>query len=198
MPWLAQAGLFIVFIDFYWAGAARALGVSQESAFWLGSSRAGIAIEPLMVLSGLTALAFGALLVLLFVDNPFIAAAVVGVSVIDGWILLRSWPMWGIAQFFEGKVVWSPAAGAGTWSGPGLAGARRLTAERGIWNRHARRFAAVLVPLVAIVSLLHYLDWQWLADLVLYAVGLPLLAVVVVYGTGRLLQECNIDTDHSL
>jgi hypothetical protein len=200
VPWLAQSGLFIVFLDFYWAAAARALGISSKGAFRLASDRAGIAVEPLLVLFALAVLTGACLLVVMFQDSLLLSGVVLAFAVVvDGYVLLRSWPMWGIAFFFEGKVVWSPSAGAGLWSGPGLGAAWVLTGERGVWNPHSRRFLLVLLPLtVTVVVLRALLDWQLLSDLLLYVAGLPLLALVVVFGTGRLLEERNIDTDYLL
>lgn len=198
-PWLAQTGLFILFLDFYLAAAARSLGVSKQPAFWLATERAGIAIEPLLVVSGVAGLGFVAALIVLFQDSLLIsAAAILLTTAVIVFVFLRSWPMWGIPFFFAGQVLWSPAAEGSRWSGPGLRAAWALTGARGVWNPHSRRVVlAVLSVSLLVLCLKVILDQPLLADLLLYVLGLPLVSLLVVFGTGRLLQESQIDLGDS-
>lgn len=195
VPWLAQAGMFLLCLDFYLAAAAKAGHLSPENTFWLALSRAGICIEPMLVIFLLFVFSSACFLVVLYQDQVWLSVLAVSVAVVvDLYVLARVWPFWGIPFFFEGKTRWSPAARGRVWEGPGLGLAWRLTREQGVLNRHGLRFMAGFITLIVVVfGLQDYLAWDGLSDVVLYVLGLPVLSVITMHGTAELIRATNID-----
>ena len=198
MPWLAQIGLFIVFVDFYFGAAARAAGITDENAFWFSMGRNSVFIEPLILLFILVVIVSICFMVVIFQENmliSFTAVAITAVFVV--YLLARTWPVWGVSFFYVGKLAWSGSASGYLWQGPGMELALRLTREQGAFNRHTLRSLFAFIVLFGLFSFLRfYLSWQGLSELVLYVIGMPILSMVVVRSTGSLLLLCNVETDY--
>lgn len=194
-PWIAQAGLFIVCLDFYNAAAARASGLSTENPFWLAISRASSCIEPMLVIFLLFLFSTGCFFAVLFQNNlPINLFAIGMVTFVDLYVVARVWPLWGIPYFFEGKTRWSPAARGRVWYGPGLALAWKLTREHGLLNAHSVRFMIGFIMLTGAVFVLRvYFTWDFISDFILYVVGLPLLSLVNIAGTRDMLNTAGIE-----
>ncbi len=199
-PHMAQSGLLIFCLPFYTAAAARARGLIdtsstgrglRESTFWLGISRPGIEIEPLII---------GLLMALItgigFVVGALIAdetGAVVGVAfaaLICLIIMARSWPVFSVPFFFKSKYRWSPGASSWMWTGPGLSMALRLSRRP-----MARKLATptFMIPMLVLLLPLLVCRLYWgphfLLSLLLYAVFLPYLGMLNLNLTGQLLAE---------
>jgi hypothetical protein len=190
-PWIAQAGLFLLCLDFYLAAAARACGVGDGNPVSLALSKTGMCREPMILaffLGGFTFLCFVAYI---YLNHAALRAAAVAIALSGNlFVFARSWPMWGVPFFFEGGIRWSPGAHAAVWQGPGLRLALRITGEHGVFNIHTLRFMACLVCTVVLGAAVKRLWPQSvLFDLLMYPFCVPLLSIVVISGTQALLAD---------
>jgi len=194
-PWLAQAGLLLLCLEFYLAAAARACDLFSENVVWLAISRAGVMIEPMLVLFLLGIFSGACSLIAMYLNPVWLRALMVtGALVVDLYVLARVWPVWGIPFHFTGKLAWSPSARASVWRGPGLGLAWRLTRELGVFNRCSLRFMGLLIPLIMIVTGLRFsLASSVIPDIILYVFGLPQLSVLAVDGAGLMLRVARSD-----
>jgi hypothetical protein len=199
-PQVAQTGLLIICLSFYSAAAARAHGVidtsstghgMRESTLWLGMSRTGIEIEPILI----------SLLMLLIVGVGFIggmlAAQETGAAIGLGaaallcvLIMSRIWAVFSVPFFFRGKYRWSPAGGGLIWSGPALGMAMQLSRLPMAKKLATPTFMVpLLVLLLPLLTTRLYLGPHFLLSLLFYAVVLPYLSMLNLGLTAQLLKK---------
>lgn len=195
-PQVAQTGLSIVCLYFYLAAAARTRGLSDESPFWLGLSRPGAEITPILIALGMLIIGVIGLVAGMVVadqmqlDEETCAAIGLMCSVLLClWIMTRVWAVFSVPFFFKGRYRWSGAAHGIVWSGPGLGLAlqlRRLPTAR-------RVTLAFMIPLVVLLLPLLVARLQWgahfLHDFFFYVVVLPYLTMLNLDLTSLLLAE---------
>jgi hypothetical protein len=196
-PQLAMGALFLLSLTHYGAAAARSAGLGEGNAIALSLSRTGALIELVGIGIGLLlmGLAGGMAIVAMGGGEAHLIAAAVGFGLLVVLLVARLWPAWVIAFHAQGALYWSGAAGGSSWSGPGVGAAWRLTASAP-FGAESRGFLAGFLLLAASVLLLrHGLHLKWLAILLLYLIGLPLLSQYVLAASVRLLAKGPVALD---
>jgi hypothetical protein len=190
-PALAQAGIFLICVDYYLAAAVRALDLQDTNPLRMAFWRTGAAMKPLMLAMALGLFTVLCLAPFFYFQSTAAGVAGVGVSAVAIlYTLARTWPMWGIPYFFKGEYVYSPAAGGTSWSGPGIGLALQLTREKGLFNVHSRRFMLAFIVLAAVwIGIEWALPPSVLPQAIVYMLGLPVLSVAAVSGVRDLLGD---------
>ncbi len=195
-PQLAQTGLTIICIYFYVAAAARTRGLSDESTFWLGLSRPGSEIMPILIALGMLIIGVIGLVAGMVVayqmqldEETCAAIGLVCAVLFCVWIMTRIWAVFSVPYFFKGKYRWSAAAHGIIWSGPGLGLAlklRRLSIARKATLTFMIPLLALLLPLLAA-----RLQWgsHFILDFFFYVAALPFLTMLNLNLTEQLLVE---------
>jgi len=191
IPLIAQTGMLLLCLSFYSAAAARTSGIGEESSFWLGLSRAGIEVEPMLITLGMVIIAVIGMVCGMSLGDEMGAGIGLGVAVLVCLaILTRVWPVFSVPFYFEGSQRWSPAGGGNVWSGPGLGRALRISRLP-----QARRMAtpAFVIALLTLLLPLFAARFLWgshfLLSLLFYAVALPYLSMLNFILTGMLLYH---------
>lgn len=190
-PQVAQTGLSIICLSFYFAAAARTRGLTGESTFWFGLSRPGAEAEPFII-----ALKMLIIAVIGFVTGMLIAeehGARIGLAcaaLVCLLILSRAWPVFAVPFFYKGKYRWSGSAHGIIWSGPGLRLARRISRQPLAIRTATPAFmiALLILLLPLIVAQIYFGPSFWL-NFFFYAVALPYLSMLNLNLTALLLAE---------
>lgn len=188
-PALAQAGIFLICVDYYLAAAVRAMDLQDMNPLRMAFWRTGAFTKPLIVAMGLGLFTVLCLLPFFYFESMAAGVAGVGVSAaVILYTLARTWPMWGIPYFFKGSYRYSPAARGTSWVGPGIGLALEITREQGLFNLHSRRFMLGFIVLASVWTLVKWaLPPSIFLQSLIYMLGLPVLSVVVISGTRHLL-----------
>jgi len=188
---MTQTLMLLLCLSFYIAAAARSRGLSEESTFWLGLSRPGWVLEPMLIVFAMALIAVASLLVGMKLGGD--TGAEVGLAVaVPIWLVImaRVWPVFSVGFFFEGRYRWSGSASAYIWHGPGLG--RALAISR-LPLAKRRVTPTFLIALLALVLPLLAAQWLWgpgfLVNLAFYAMVLPYLSMLNLDLTVWLLAE---------
>jgi hypothetical protein len=197
VPSVARTGLLIVCLYFYSAAAARVKELWSGSTFWLGMSRPGSEIEPLMMILKMLILVIAGISAGVVADDETVAAVGLGIAILLClWILARSWPLFSVPFFFEGKYRWSPAGRGLVWSGPGLDLARKLCRLPGSGMKTFQFMITMIVVFGPLALARLYLGPGFLLSLLFYALSLPFICMLNFNLTEDLIEKSGIKEEY--